>query len=272
MNWVGKLNYNLTDSHRLEATAYADPSRSPSTIQDTVAGLLRNDTQSASKLEYGTRNWAVKYSGTLGATTLLSASFAWNHSYFTETPGTNLYAARDYAHPTPYSSYTLIGGIGFLDNSQGDNKQYNGMASKNITFLGSHQVDVGYSYNDVNYDAIRYYSGPQYALPTAKGIASSDVGKLVNGGYFYLRPTATVAGVKYANVYQVTRGNFSSPNISTLTKYQDAFLQDAWQMNRFVVIKAGVRWEQQNLEGNINRYTMVGQLGASYRFHRHPDS
>ena len=28
-NWVGKLNYNITDAHRLEATAFGDPSRWP---------------------------------------------------------------------------------------------------------------------------------------------------------------------------------------------------------------------------------------------------
>jgi hypothetical protein len=270
LNWVGKLNYNITDSHRLEGTAYADPSTSPATVQSGDTGLsgtlLRNDTQSSSKLDFGTRNWAAKYSGSFGAATLLSASFAWNHSYFTETPGTNLYQVRDYSLATPYSAFTLTGGIGFLDNFQGDNKQYNAMLTRNVNFLGSHQFDIGYSFNDVNYDAIRYYSGPQYALPVANGIDPADVGKEVNGGFFYLRPTRTIAGVPYTNVYQVSRGNFSNPNVSTLTKYQDAFLQDAWQMNRFLVIKAGVRWEQQRLDGNLNKYTMGGNWAPRIGF------
>jgi hypothetical protein len=269
-NWVGKLNYNVTDSHRLEGTAYADPSHSPSAVQILTTGrsaaLLRNDADSASKLDFGTRNWAAKYSGSFGAATLLSASFAWNHSYFTETPATNLYQVRDYSLVTPFSAYTLTGGTGYLENSQADNKQYNAMLTRNVSLIGSHQFDIGYSYNDVGYNATRLYSGPQYALPAAAGIAADDVGKLVNGGAFYLYPTRVVAGLPYTNVYRVTRGDYSSPFYSTLTKYQNAFLQDAWQVSPFLTIKAGVRWEQQRLDGVLNKYTMGGNWSPRIGF------
>jgi len=273
MNWVGKLNYNIKDSQRLEATAYADPSKSPSAIQGpdpsgiTGTALLRFNLDSVSQLDYGTRNWAVKYSGSFGPSTILSASFGWNHSYFTETPTTNTFQIRDYTQPTSTGAlYTYVGGEGNLNNNQGDNKQYNLMATRTVNFMGGHTIDIGYSSNSVNYNSIQEYTGPQFALPKANGIAPGDVGKLVNGGVFYEYANRAVAGVTYPLVYRLIRGYYSSPNVSTLTKYQDAFLQDAWQVNKYLTIKAGVRWEQQRLDGNLNKYTLGGNWAPRVGF------
>jgi hypothetical protein len=272
LNWVGKLNYNLTDSHRLEATAYADPSHSPSTVQGS---LLRDNTDSASSLDYGTRNWAVKYSGSFGPATLASASFAWNHSEFTETPTQNTFALRNYdAFIEGVKTYTLVGGTGYLSNSDGNNKQYNAMISRTVNVLGSHQFDIGYSYNDVTYDALHIYSGPDWPIPSATGVDPGDVGKLTHGGYFYeysaANPSVTFpsvcASAGLSTCYRVTRGNFSNPSVATDTSYEDAFLEDAWQMNRYVTIKAGVRWEQQHLSGNLNNYTLAANWAPRIGF------
>jgi hypothetical protein len=288
LSWVGKLNYALTDSQRLEATAFGDPSISPKGVQwspTTTTSYLRDDTDSASSLDYGTRNWAVKYSGAFGPRTIVSASFAWNHSYFDETPANpDLFQYRDYTEVKPNAIYTLKGGLGYIGNNDGNNKQYNAMISQNLHFLGGHQFDLGFSFNKVNYDAIHTYSGPQWAVPAAGGIDPGDVGKLVNGGFFYLYPTENADGTPIissatgeptraacfaaglASCYRVSRGNFSSPGVSTNTSYEDAFLQDAWQVNRFLTVKAGVRWEQQHLFGNLNNYVLTGNWSPRIGF------
>ncbi|PWU01268.1 MAG: hypothetical protein C5B51_23085 [Terriglobia bacterium] len=253
-NWVGKLNYNITPNHRIEATGFGDPSRDPS---GSHHALTRDDLNATSSLLYGTRNWAVKYNGVVTNSTLISASFGWNHSYFEETPTNNLYQIRNYAKPKPNAAYTLEGGIGFYENSDSNNHQYNAMLTKNGNLLGSHQVDIGYSYNDISYDAFHVYSGPNFPLPPAKGIAASDVGKTNYGALYYVYPTRTVAGVSYQNVYRQVRGVFSSPTISTASGYQDGFVQDAWQVNRILTLKLGVRWEQQQIHGNTTRYVFA---------------
>jgi outer membrane receptor for ferrienterochelin and colicin len=271
LNWAGKLNYNLTDSQRLEATGFADPSHSPATIQGS---LLRDNLDASSILDYGTRNWAVKYSGTFGPATIVSASFAWNHTEFTESPETNNFELRNYGAPTASSLYTLQGGLGYLSNSIGNNKQYNAMVSRIVNVLGSHTIDLGYSYNQVNYDAVHIYTGPDYPLPAADGIDPADVGKLVHGGYFYqfvntnpdVALPALCANAGLSTCFRISRGNFSNPNVGTNTDYNDAFLEDAWQMNRFVTIKAGVRWEQQHIFGNLNNYTFAANWAPRMGF------
>src|SRR5205085_2549200 len=112
----------------------------------------------------------------------------------------------------------------------------------------------------------RLYTGPQFGLPAAKGIAAGDVGKVQYGGLFYFYPTRTVAGVSQSNVYREVRGNFSKPNISTAGGYQSSFFQDAWQLNRYVTIKAGVRWEQQEIHGESSRYVFGGNWAPRIGF------
>jgi hypothetical protein len=262
-NWVGKLDYNITPNHRLEGTAFGDPSRDPSAVHRS---LLRDDLNSTSSMLYGTRNWAVKYNGVVTNSTLVSASFGWNHSYFEETPTQNLYEIRNYAKPKPTAAYTYEGGIGFYEDSNSNNHQYNAMLTKNATVLGSHAIDLGYNFNDISYDAFHVYSGPNFPLPPAKGIDPGDVGKTNYGAYYYVYPTRTVAGVSYQNVFREIRGNFSNPNISTAAHYEDAFVQDAWQLNRFLTLKLGVRWEQQQIHGNTTRYVFGGNWAPRLGF------
>lgn len=265
-NWVGKVDYRLSANHTLEGTAFGDPSRDPLSVHQS---LLRDDLDNASSAVYGTRNWALKYSGVLTSTTLLSGSYAWNHSYFEETAANPaLYQYRDYAAAKPgISAYTNKGGLGFIGNNQSDNKQYNVMGTKNFSLLGGHQVDLGYGYNQIHYAAVREYSGTPFALPAGyKGIAPGDVGKLQYGGSFYKYPTRTVAGVAYQNVFRSIRGNYSSPNIFTDSGYQSGFVQDAYEMNRFITIKAGIRWEQQHISGENSAYTFGGNWAPRIGF------
>ncbi len=262
-NWVGKLNYNLTDNHHLEGTAFGDPSREPNGVH---RALLRDDLEAQSKNEYGTRNWAVKYNGVFGANTLLNAWFGWNHTYFVETPTVNTFSIRNYAKPKPNAAYTLEGGVGFLENNDGNNRQYNAMMTRNLTVLGGHQFDIGYGFNQVQYDAIRLYSGPDWALPAVRGVAPEDVGRMVHGGLFYFYPTRTVGSETFSNVFRQVRGNFSEPRIATETDYHSAFVQDAWQINRYITAKLGVRWEQQEINGNLNTYTFAGNWAPRLGF------
>lgn len=266
-NWVGKLNYEIAANHHIEGTAFADPSRDPIGAHRT---LVRNDLDANSSNLYGTRNWAVKYNGLFGANTLVNAQFAWNHTYMVETPEKNLYQVRDYSKPTATGAYTYTGGVGFMENSDSNNRQYNFMITRNLGMgpLGSHQIDLGYGFNQVRYDALHTYSGPTWTVPEANGVPAEDVGKTVFGGQFYLYPTRSIGGTTYSNVYRNIRGNFSPnpPTVATATDYDSAFIQDAWQINRYITAKLGVRWEEQKINGNLNKYTFAGNWAPRLGF------
>jgi hypothetical protein len=178
----------------------------------------------------------------------------------------NTFSVRNYGKPKPNAAYTLEGGVGFLENNESDNYQYSGMLTKTAEVLGGHQFDIGYGYNDVRYSAVRSYSGPMWAQPAAPGMEPQDVGKEVYGAFFYLYPTRAVGGTTYNNVYRMVRGNFSDPSVTTDTNYHYGFVQDAWQINRYITAKVGVRWEQQQIAGNLDQYTFAANWAPRLGF------
>lgn len=158
------------------------------------------------------------------------------------------------------------GGMGHMQDNGGDNKQWSGMFTRNLNLLGGHQIDIGYAYNKVQYANLSYYTGGDWALPAAPGIPDDMVGQPTHGAYFYLYPDRTINGVVYPTAYRLYRGNYSDPAVSTDTQYHSAFVQDAWQINRYVTAKVGVRWEEQKLVGNISTYTFTGNWAPRLGF------
>src|SRR5205823_5933298 len=51
------------------------------------------------------------------------------------------------------------------------------------------------------------------------------------------------------------RGEFGNLNFKTTSLYHTVFAQDAWSLSKYITISAGVRWEQQHVEGVNARYT-----------------
>jgi TonB dependent receptor len=53
------------------------------------------------------------------------------------------------------------------------------------------------------------------------------------------------------------RGEFGPKNIHTYGLYHAAFANDAWTINKHVTLNAGLRWEQQSLNGDSAHYTFT---------------
>ena len=53
------------------------------------------------------------------------------------------------------------------------------------------------------------------------------------------------------------RGEFGDPNFKTQGDYHTLFAQDAWSINKFVTVNAGLRWEQQRVAGKNAAYTFT---------------
>jgi hypothetical protein len=59
----------------------------------------------------------------------------------------------------------------------------------------------------------------------------------------------------YATVY---RGTYSNTRIPAIGRYKTAYGNDDYQLNRYVSLNAGVRWEQQQIGGTLLKYTFTG--------------
>src|SRR6266700_1840026 len=98
-NYSAKLTWKLNDKHQLETSVFGDPAstnnsnfRPPS----IPVALAVQNTTAYSNWDYGTRNWVVRYNGTLSPTWLVNANFTWNNNRFQENPqNPNVFGVTD---------------------------------------------------------------------------------------------------------------------------------------------------------------------------------
>jgi outer membrane receptor for ferrienterochelin and colicin len=256
LNYQGKINYNITERHQLEGSVFGDPSSRPTGYVRSTA-LASNDDLRTSGIDYGSRTWTVRYNGALTNSWIVSANFSNYFNSFTETPRYNGVQITD-SIPTQEGTGSQIirAGLGFLEGSEARTKQVALMSTNTIPLLGSHTVDYGYQFEDVPYDDIRLYTGGDIQIPDRPEF--KDAAGQIMYGATVLRTHTNPKDLTSPIVLQVTRGNYSQPATSTLTRYHAAFVQDSWNIGNRLTIRPGLRWEQQRMEGNASHYSFTG--------------
>jgi hypothetical protein len=303
-SYAGKLTLRLNDHNQFEGSVFGDP-----TYGDTNPNG-NNGYQTASrttfdKLQYGTRNVATRYNGTLSPTWLINASWSWGHNNLNDKPlstDPSNYWIQDQVQRNTCGaplfsslcsnnqSFVARGiftrqGLGYYENTVGDNYGVNFDTSKVFHFLGEHNLTIGYRYDWNHYDGTKAYTGAKIPFTAAEitGLEASGqlpptppdlAQKLVQNGTtaeFYLRSTTSTCGVTElvipgqsncpdggvgVRLVQV-RGEFGDLFFKTRSQYHTVFAQDAWSLSKYVTVSAGLRWEQQHMQGNSAHYTFV---------------
>jgi len=251
LNYAGKINWNVASSHQLEGSVFGDPSSLPSNFARN-SSLAANNNLRESALDFGTRTWTTRYNGSFGPKFLVSANYSDYYSSFTETPLANGYLITDNTKIQEKTGSAIgYNGLGSLQNTVAKNHQLAITATYLANFLGGHTLDFGYQYENVPYDINNRYSGPDFSLPTDPALKAGS-GQVVHGAQFIREHQGGV--VTNPIVLRLTRGNYSSPTIVTLTTYNSGFIQDSWTIGRKLTIKPGIRLEQQAMSGTSARY------------------
>ncbi len=161
-NYAGKLTWKLNDNHQIESSVFGDPTWTNNGLQ-SLAGLNSQNNTAMSRLKYGTRNWVVRYNGTLSPTWLVNGSFTWNNNRATETPldpsilGISL--RPDGRH------VSSLQGLGFFENHDTNSYAINFDTQKIVHALGTHTFSVGYRYERPNYTDFETASGGRFPVP-----------------------------------------------------------------------------------------------------------
>ena len=249
----------------------------------------------------------------------MNFSFSWGHNNLDDKPSDpNIYQIVDLTQrlpcgfigsipATPCTSDPAVGafapgpglngqftrqGLGYYENTKGDNYGYSFDTSKTFHFMGEHNLTFGYKYDLNHYDGLKSRSGPNIAISQPLADAFFDPADplnaaLVNNGSnaaFQLRirvlsdgtanPASCIGGVNQAEIYiagiggpnacpdggigvrlRMTRGEFGQLNFKTEGNYHTVFVQDNWSLNKYVSLNAGLRWEQQHVKGVNAAYT-----------------
>jgi hypothetical protein len=271
-NYAGKVDYVINSNNQLTFSIFGDPTR---TNLSSYSYLNIDNTSTDSVLDFGTRNWALRYNGTLSATWTLNSSFSQGRNHFTETGFADVNQIAIRLPIDPIRGNYIAVGRGFFEPTESTNWKWDVNTAKIWNMFGQHTVGLGYTYQRSLYSGSRERSGPRYPIPATNaigtpagdlGIPPFAVGQQFNV-QFRLRqesaactlcPLLDVRGALKPVSLQVYRGEFGPPDFDTVSHYNAAYVQDTWRINKYITALLGLRTEQERIIGSPdstgNRY------------------
>lgn len=233
-SYAAKLTALPSTDHRLELTAFGDPSHADRGPQ-AASALLAETTGGFSELDYGGHNQGLSYQGVLGTSWLVEASAAHAASRFSEQVAVDEWQVTDET-VTPVAT---SGGKGRYESSNdGDSTQ---LHASSTHFLGDHELHWGVAAERTAADPVRAETGPPIVLADGQRTASGA-------------EVDILADPAYGSIYRVTRAELTGRRSST-GRYRSAFVQDRWAVGGNLTLEAGVRWERQQLAGSKASFT-----------------
>jgi hypothetical protein len=278
-SWAGKLSLKITDATTLEASAFGDPALNNYSYNIVFTAAPPNpniqikDTTGFSTWAYGSRAIVAHLASSINPTTQLNIATTYKTSNFTEAGFDNIYSISDLTVGS-----TIFQGIngGFVQNPK--NKSYGATIDiqKVTNLFGPHTFSGGFGFSRATYIVDKDYIGPRFAFPStnADGVPITDVG---GSNTLAGTPTSAAFNLQTASpncpttlcpfyntsegpvqVYlRQVRGLFSAPFSTSNQSYLSAYLNDSWAVNRRVTINAGLRWEEEQLNGPNQKYVFV---------------
>lgn len=273
LSWSGKLTYKLGDRTNLEAASFGDPSK-----HNSVPSLSSPaPTTTASSWQYGSRDSFFRVDTAIVPSWLVDASYTYNYNHFNEYPSQNIYGISDQSL-APLHGATVATGLGAYEPSKNDTYSIAGNTSKSFHVLHTnHTVSAGYEYDHTNFLDQPARSGNLFLIPTANAggtalntlftIPAKTVGAYTNA-QFTVAAANNTAGTSTTDntctqcpiwngerVYaSISRGTYVGLSVRATGRYHDAYVNDSVEVNRFLNINAGLRWEQERTGGTLFSY------------------
>ena len=281
-NYAGKVDWNINANHTFAFSIYGDPTK---TNKSSFATLNIDNTTANSQLDYGSRNMAFRYNGSLTPTWTINASFSQANNHFDEFGFDNFNSILDRtgigaSTGATRGQFNAIG-RGFIEPTEGKTRRFSADTNKQFSFLGQHSVGLGYQFSRAFYSGIRDRSGPHYTIPAtnAAGAPLTDltgaagaaaIGQPVNVAWslriasntsptacslcpIFTVPGATDIGLgpgrRRVNLRQ-DRGEYGDPIFDTKSDYHAVYLQDTWRVNKYLTAIVGFRNEQERVFGS----------------------
>lgn len=292
--WAGKLTFKLNDKATLEGSAFGDPSSSNygfGPANEDTFPLYPNinlaNTTPFSRWDFGSRSEVARLNAVPSATWTVNIAATAKQSHFNEGGFTNDYnitntvqTITDLTSGKPYGPQFTAQGLGFVQNPNTHSYSAAFDTEKIVKLgpLGSHSLSIGYEFDRAIYDLNKFYTGTNYTIPTTNDIGTatpSDIAGKSTNAAFRLAPATSAAGVntcppticpfvnltnsdgstRQVAVYlQQIRGIYSSPQAFTSVSYHQIYGNDDWTIGRRVTLNAGIRWDEEQLNGVVQQY------------------
>ena len=289
-SYMAKLTWRVSDKHQIETSLFGDPSHTSTSPWDRLTTYSQT---ANSKLDYGNRDWSLRYNGTLSPTWLLNISGAWGQNHFKETGFPVVNEIIDQLGPKlglATRPQFISQGRGFVEPTEDNTYKLNIDTSKTAHKWGDHTFSLGYGWEKAGYKGGRQYSGGGVPIPGTNMLGQpltidpTVVGQLANS-LWRLRPASSKCtlcplmtinddnGVPmqvpvYLSMYRSEFGVDSNgiKHFTTSSKYNSAFVNDSWTINKYVTLNLGVRWDQEFMKGEATKYTFTDNWSPRFGF------
>jgi hypothetical protein len=279
-SWAGKLSAKITDGTTLDASAFGDPAHNNYSFNGVgtvpYPNINIHTPTSFSTWNYGSRAIVAHLASSVNPTTQLNIAATYKTSGFTEAGFDNIHTITD----KTIGSATFQGlTSGIFQNPK--NKSYGATIDiqKVVNLFGPHTFSGGFGFGRATYEVNRDYAGVRFAFPSTNAdgvpIQTSGVGGndalvgAMSSASFYLTALPAGAGCptslcpNYVRAGSTTpvqvylrqvRGIFSTPQATSNESYLSSYVNDSWAVNRRITINAGLRWEEEQLNGPNQQY------------------
>jgi hypothetical protein len=277
-NWAGKLSLKITDGTTLDASAFGDPAHNNysfngvSTSTTGYPNIQLKNTTNFSTWAYGSRAVVLHLASSINPTTQVNLAGTYKSNGFTESGFATLPSISDRTN-----GIAGFQGLGQYQNPDGTSYGVNLDVQKVANILGSsHTFSIGVGFNRALYSVNKDYSGGRFAFP-ATNIAGTPIQQVggndtlvgaPTSAAFYLSLAPSGCPTTLCPIYQgysgtgpkpqvylrQVRGFFSQTHDTSNDSYLSSYVNDSWAINRRITINAGLRWEEEQLNGPNQAY------------------
>jgi hypothetical protein len=264
LSWAAKLTWQPLSMAQLEASTFGDPTHHNEipgpTWNATVGGLAATNGDSVkTRYNYGSRDSVARLSAAINPTWTAIAYYTYNFNHFDQSFKYDRYLIDNRTSKPYTTSY-----IGAYEPTKNNDYSLNVETEKRVHFFGEHTLALGYSYDHTNFLDKPLRTGALYPIvdTNAAGqpipVKAGAAGKMTNATFRMFNADASCTYCTKYNgqpVYlQVYRGTYDGLNVDATSRYQVGWVNDGYQMNRYLTLNAGLRWEQQWYGGDFMKY------------------
>ncbi|WP_285723709.1 TonB-dependent receptor [Geothrix rubra] len=252
--YYGKLNWTITSSQSLEFSIFGDPGKLP--FGPNLANSLYDAPDSWEEVEFGGRNWTLKYNGVFFSDFLVEARVSQANNKFRRKLGPT--TQSHFQVLDVYTGFGYAPGPGYVDGTDDRNRQYDLKLTK---IFGPLELKAGYFKEDIEHKGGNSYQGPAgFVDPHVEATGQPySSGAQVRQRYYMLDPTLVDAAghtplSNIAPYFRIVRARTSPPLIPTSAPWEGYFVQAKYSWNNRLFLKAGFRWEQEDMKGLQQTY------------------
>jgi carboxypeptidase family protein len=294
-SYAAKVTFKLNEGNSIDASVFSDPSKTNAGYgfanQDTFPfypNLNLSNQTGFSRWNYGTRSETAHLTSSLSPTWQLDISATAKRSHFNEVGLQDVFNIVDESGAVQAGQFTAQG-LGFTQNPTVHDYGFGIDTEKTVNFHGQHTFSTGFGFTHSIYALDKAYSGGYFTFPSANIIGTptasivnnpSVVGSTANAAFDLIAAPTNAAGVvdcapsdcPYYNGTQVylqqVDGIFSSPIAETSAVNLAIYGNDNFQINRYVTINAGLRWDEEQMNAVTQAYVFNDswspRLGINY--------